>query len=112
MMEMVDEFMNAMNHHFPTCLVQFEDFSSDNASEILARYREKTLCFNDVRPPVALVRPSLAAPTVIVWCFLPSLQDIQGTGCVALAGVLSALEAQGKPPEALKDQRFLVAGAG
>ena len=26
--EMVAEFMAAMNHHFPKCLVQFEDFST------------------------------------------------------------------------------------
>ena len=38
--------------------------------------------------------------------------DIQGTGCVVLSGLLSALQAQGLPAEALKDQRILVAGAG
>lgn len=82
---MVDEFMAAMKYHFPHCLVQFEDFSTNNASQILERYRHSTLCFND---------------------------DIQGTGCVALAGILSALRSRGLPPEALQDQRFLVAGAG
>jgi hypothetical protein len=30
--------------------------------------------------------------------------DIQGTGCVALAGLLSAMRAQGKSAAALKDQ--------
>jgi len=83
--EVVDEFMVAMKHHFPRALVQFEDFSSDHAATILEKYRHHTLCFND---------------------------DIQGTGCVALAGLLSAMRAQGKPAEALKDQRILVAGAG
>ena len=82
---MVDEFMAAMRHHFPGACVQFEDFQSEVAGEILGKYRDSTLCFND---------------------------DIQGTGCVALAGLLSALQAQGKPAEALKDQRILVAGAG
>jgi len=63
----VDEFMVAMKHHFPRALVQFEDFSSDHAATILEKYRHHTLCFND---------------------------DIQGTGCVALAGLLSAMRAQ------------------
>jgi len=84
-MEVVDEFMTAMKYHFPKACIQFEDFSSEHAADILARYRDKTLCFND---------------------------DIQGTGCVVLAGLLSALRAQGLPASALKDQRILVAGAG
>ena len=83
--ELVDEFMAAMRHHFPNACVQFEDFQSEVAGTILEKYRHNTLCFND---------------------------DIQGTGCVALAGLLSALQAQGKHPESLKDQRILVAGAG
>ena len=38
--------------HPPLCgwgqaLIQFEDFSSDHAGPILAKYREHTLCFND-----------------------------------------------------------------
>jgi malate dehydrogenase (oxaloacetate-decarboxylating)(NADP+) len=84
-MEIVDEFMTAMHHHFPKACIQFEDFSSEHAADILDRYRHKTLCFND---------------------------DIQGTGCVVLAGILSALTAQGMKTSALKDQKILVAGAG
>lgn len=46
----------------------------------------------------------------LLFCFI--LDDIQGTGCVVLAGLLSALEAQGKKATSLKDQRILVVGAG
>jgi len=46
-MEVIDEFMTAMNHHFPRACVQFEDFSSNHAMPILEKYRDKTLCFND-----------------------------------------------------------------
>jgi len=85
--DVVEEFMVAMRHHFPRACVQFEDFSSDHAGDILAKYRDESLCFND---------------------------DIQGTGCVALAGLLSALKLWGSSATAaeLKDQRVLVAGAG
>jgi malic enzyme len=44
---MVDEFMQAMKHHFPSACIQFEDFSSDVASTILETYRNDFLCFND-----------------------------------------------------------------
>jgi len=81
----IDEFVTAMRHHFKNVCIQFEDFSSDVAGVILDKYRRNTLCFND---------------------------DIQGTGCVTLAGILSALKAQGLSQSALRDQRFLVAGAG
>ena len=43
----------------------------------------------------------------------PSNDDIQGTGTVALAGVLGALRCSGvSDPEALKKQRIVIVGAG
>jgi malic enzyme len=66
-------------------MVQFEDFSSDVAMDILNRYRNHHLVFND---------------------------DIQGTGAVAVAGIFSALRQQGKDHTALAEQRFVIAGAG
>jgi len=80
--EMVDEFMQAIYNRYPDVLVQFEDFSSDKAGTLLAKYREKYLCFND---------------------------DIQGTGSVTLSGLISACRAKG---EKLSDQRIVVVGAG
>lgn len=79
---MVDEFMRAVRHRWPNALVQFEDFSSDHAADVLNAYRLKQLCFND---------------------------DIQGTGATVLAGALSACALVGVP---LKDQRIVILGAG
>jgi malate dehydrogenase (oxaloacetate-decarboxylating)(NADP+) len=84
-MDMMDEFVAAFFNRYPDGFLQFEDFSSDKAMDILNRYRHKRLCFND---------------------------DIQGTGAVAVAGLMSALRLQGNPVSALKDQKFLIAGAG
>ncbi|KAF0693100.1 Aste57867_15889 [Aphanomyces stellatus] len=78
----VDEFMRAVRHRWPNALIQFEDFSSDHAADVLHAYRLKQLCFND---------------------------DIQGTGATVLAGALSACQRVNIP---LKDQRILVLGAG
>ena len=52
---------------------------------LLKRYRSDYLMFND---------------------------DIQGTAATVLAGLYGALKVQGLPPEALQNQRFVVAGAG
>ena len=82
---LVDEFMQSVYARYPTALVQFEDFSSDKASTILSRYRDRFLCFND---------------------------DIQGTGATVLAGVLGALRQQSKPPEELRHLKVVVVGAG
>jgi malate dehydrogenase (oxaloacetate-decarboxylating)(NADP+) len=82
---LLDELMFSLTNRFPNIFIQFEDFSSDRALDVLQRYRYQTLCFND---------------------------DIQGTGAVAVAGILSALEAQEKSPDALKDQTFVIAGSG
>ncbi|KAJ1495956.1 hypothetical protein T484DRAFT_1607303 [Baffinella frigidus] len=94
--ELVDEFMDAIRHRFPNVFVQFEDFSSNVAYEILRYYRDD-LCSTRAqgRDPVC--------------CFN---DDIQGTGAVTLAGVMSGLVSKGETPEALSHQRILVAGAG
>jgi malic enzyme len=45
--EAMDEFLMAVKDRWPKCLLQFEDFSNDHCFELLDRYRDKLLCFND-----------------------------------------------------------------
>lgn len=77
--------MKAINFRWPNALVQFEDFSNENALSILEKYRYLYLCFND---------------------------DIQGTGSVTLAGIISALRSRGSNPEDLVHERIVIVGAG
>jgi malate dehydrogenase (oxaloacetate-decarboxylating)(NADP+) len=63
-------------------LIQFEDFATLNALRILERYRHQVCCFND---------------------------DVQGTGWVTLAGLLTAARTT---ETRLRDHRLLVYGAG
>ena len=62
--------------------MQWEDFAKDAAFAVIDRYRDKLPSFND---------------------------DIQGTGAVALAGIVNACRLR---KEALRDQRVIVHGAG
>ncbi|KAI8617094.1 hypothetical protein BC830DRAFT_1167303 [Chytriomyces sp. MP71] len=80
--EFVDAVMVALKKKWPSCLVQFEDFSSEHAFETLNRLRNKYCMFND---------------------------DIQGTGAVILSGFINALKLSGVP---LKDHRIMFVGAG
>merc|ERR1719321_1865193 len=87
---LIEEFMQAAVDVFgKNCLLQFEDFNSNDAFPLLAEYREKFLTYND---------------------------DIQGTAAVALAGLLGAIKIQ-NPQEtdlisALGKETFLFHGAG
>ncbi len=78
----IDEFVAAVQHLYPKCCLQWEDFANLNAVPILARYRDKICTYND---------------------------DIQGTAAVALAGILAALRIT---KQGLADQRFLFLGGG
>lgn len=78
----VDEFVQAVQEVFPACCIHFEDWKGTDAIRLLAKYKDKVLCYND---------------------------DIQGTASIALAGLTTALQIKGQP---LKDQRILFFGAG
>ncbi|WP_142322836.1 oxaloacetate-decarboxylating malate dehydrogenase [Bacillus paramycoides] len=80
--EFIDTFVQAVGNKFPKALLHWEDFSSRNARKILDKYRHDVCTFND---------------------------DIQGTGAVSLAAVLSAVKASGLP---LNEHRVVVFGAG
>jgi malate dehydrogenase (oxaloacetate-decarboxylating) len=79
---LVDRFVQAVRSHFPEALLQWEDFSKENAYILLEKYRNELLSFND---------------------------DVQGTGAVVLSGIACAVRANG---QSLRDQVFVLYGSG
>ncbi len=80
--ELLDELVEAIAAVLPGVVVQWEDFSNDNAFAILERYRTRIACFND---------------------------DIQGTGAIVAAGIETALHRLGR---SIRDERVVFYGAG
>ena len=78
----VETFVAAVERRWPNVLLQWEDFSGDNAGPLLARYRDRLCTFND---------------------------DIQGTAAVAAGTLLAAIGVTGVP---LREQRIVLNGAG
>lgn len=80
--DFVDKFVTEAENLFPNLYLHFEDFGRANAANILDKYKDKYLVFND---------------------------DIQGTGIIVLAGVLGGLNISG---EKMVNQKYLCFGAG
>ena len=80
--ELFEEFVTAANELFPNILIQIEDFGNTNAFRLLRDYRDKYCLFDD---------------------------DIQGTGAVAVAGLIATMRITGRE---LADQKLLFLGAG
>ncbi|CAG8735246.1 6216_t:CDS:2, partial [Cetraspora pellucida] len=80
----VDAVLKALTSVYPNLLIQFEDFSSEHAFDLLAKYRDNLFCFND---------------------------DIQGTGAVILSGFINAVRLVEKDIHPTK-HRILFFGAG
>ena len=80
--ELMAEFVDAIQDKFPKALLQFEDFLTPNAYQLLQDYRCKILSFND---------------------------DIQGTAAVTLSGVYASTRISGHNFE---DLRIMFLGAG
>jgi malate dehydrogenase (oxaloacetate-decarboxylating) len=80
--DFIEAFVRAITRVFPNVVLQWEDFSKNNATRLLERYRDRLCTFND---------------------------DIQGTGAVTLAGLLAAAEVTGSK---ISRQRVVILGAG
>ncbi|WP_051760717.1 NAD-dependent malic enzyme [Herbidospora cretacea] len=80
--DFIDAYVTAATRMFPGAMLHWEDFGPSNARRILERYTDRISTFND---------------------------DMQGTGAIVLAAMLSAVKVSGLP---MRDQRIVVFGAG
>jgi malate dehydrogenase (oxaloacetate-decarboxylating) len=78
----IEAYVNAVTRLFPHVLLQWEDFAPGNGRRILEKYRDRICTFSD---------------------------DIQGTGAITLAALISSVRVCGTP---LRNQRVVVFGAG
>ena len=78
----IDRFVSLVRERFPRTFLHWEDFGPSNARRLISKYRTQLCTFND---------------------------DMQGTGAITLAAVLSGVRATGVP---LMDHRVVVFGAG
>ncbi len=78
----IEQLVTGIRRHFPTALLQWEDFGKGNAFRLLETYRERICSFND---------------------------DIQGTGSVAMGALLSAMKIK---KEKLSQQVYVIFGQG
>lgn len=80
--EFIDAYVGAATRLYPDAMLHWEDFGAANARRILNTYADQICTFND---------------------------DIQGTGAVVLAAVLTAARRAGTR---MRDQRIVIHGAG
>ena len=80
--ELIAAYIETASRLFPNALLHFEDFGPSNARRILNQYRDKARIFND---------------------------DMQGTGAITLAAILSGMRVAGSRAS---DQRVVIFGSG
>jgi malate dehydrogenase (oxaloacetate-decarboxylating) len=80
--DLIDRYVTTATQMFPNALLHWEDFGEANARRILDRYRDRICTFND---------------------------DMQGTGAIAFAAILSGVKVTETP---LAEHRVIVFGAG
>ena len=80
--ELIGNFVRLIHEQFPDAFIHWEDFGKHNARAILDKYRDFHVMFND---------------------------DMQGTGVVALAAFLAAMQATDIP---LEQHKIVIFGAG
>ena len=80
--DFVDKFVQSVRKLFPRAYLHFEDFGLTNARRFLDKYRPQIACFND---------------------------DVQGTGCITLAAIMSGLHVSRLK---LTEMRMVIFGSG